>query len=181
MQSRVAVGAERAKGGELESAGERLPTENLEVHLDLALLGKLVLSLRRLGFEASDCEDAVQDALLELWRVRDRITPRSPGAWLYAVARRMVFAEEKSRRCDAGNLQALDPGTSVEVPPRESWIDFRRQVGHLNKVAAAAIWLRYAEGCELREIATRLGVSPANAKKLLQRGMARLRRLLRTH
>ncbi len=137
-----------------------------------------------LADQRSDVDDIVQETFVVAWRRRRdlRIVGSSALPWLLTTARFVAMNTNRQRR--AHRVDELDEHSGAD----EAWY---RQVSH-DEAVQQLRWVRAEiaaldspdrELCELcllqdrsyDEAAAMLGLSPANARKRIQRSRARLR------
>jgi len=137
-----------------------------------------------LADQRSDVDDIVQETFLVAWRRRKdiRIVGTSALPWLLTSARNIAMNTNRQRR--SHRVDEIDERTGAS----DAWY---RQVEH-DEAALQLRWVRTEiaaldspdrELCELcllqdrtyDEAAAMLGLSPANARKRIQRSRARLR------
>lgn len=173
------VGDEELVGA--AAAGDRRAFRALALRLTGPALG---LATRVLGDRAT-AEDAVQEALLRLWREAPRFDPGRgsfPGWW-----RRMLMNCALDRRRTIRAVVPLDEAAAVADPgptpetaaaqaARRSRID--AAMAALNPRQRAAIALFHGEGASMKEIAVALETTPKAVEGLLTRARAELARSL---
>lgn len=135
------------------------------------------------GCDAPD--DIVQDTLLRLWILRDRLDGyRSPEAVAMVTARHVAL--DAVRRIGARPSQALEDGLGAldDAPAADEMLDISLAEQHASQLLgsipdrqALVVKMRHADGLELDEIAEITGMSEGNVRTLLSRGRARLREL----
>lgn len=133
---------------------------------------------RRMGCNAHDAEDALQEALVELASVRD-VEPMAVGvrAWLCRAvrtrARSRLRSERRRRTRQAGAAvrEARDPAVS-RAALRE---DVEAALADLGADQREAVSLRYLHDLDYRDIALVLGISEAACRQRVHRGIERLR------
>ena len=144
------------------------------------------LALRRLAFvvlrDWAAADDAVQDALVRLFRVWSRPAPHER---LDAYVRRLVINEalrshRKRRRF------AQDPGTFDDAPEAPLvQLELRdalwKALGHLTAQQRAAIALRYLDELSEGEAAAAMNCPVGTVKSHTSRGLAALRRFAATY
>lgn len=144
-------------------------------------LGELVrlgaAALRALGRAHSDpeLEDALQSTYLLYLERRPSIA--NPPAWFAAVLRRKLCRALARRRRFLPFDEARGERSCAPSAP-ETRLVAEEILATLPPREAAALRYRHLAGCSVSEVAVRLGVTPANAKKILARTLARLRRRL---
>jgi RNA polymerase sigma-70 factor (ECF subfamily) len=137
---------------------------------------------------ASDAEDAMQDALLQTFRRADRI--REPGAfraWLYRTVKNACLMSRRRRVRQPPRLLSLDDDETLQIAapsrtPEDLAVaaDTRRRLVRafrlLPKRYRLIVFLRDLEGLSTEETAEVAGISADSVKQRLHRG----RRMLRT-
>ena len=143
------------------------------------VVARCAASIRGFGISASDpdFEDAVQSTYL-LW-IERQAGIENPVAWFVAVVRRKLVRAAVARRRELALDAALLHRLRGRDTPIVSRIAAQGAIRLLTPTAALALRLRYIDGCTVLEVATRMGISHANAKKILTRALARLRLRLR--
>lgn len=145
--------------------------------------------------------DLVQETFLHAYRAagRDPAAVEHPQAWLYRIATNAALsALRRKRRFDWLPLSAVEPeagASSSDRWQRPEIASLRGQDVAATVAERDAVWTVVAElpprwravlllqataGFEVREIATGLGISEANARKILFRAKERFRQLF-TH
>ncbi len=146
------------------------------------------------GAGAADAEDAMQEALVKVYRYASRI--REPGAfraWLYRTVKNACLIHRRRRAHAPSHLLSLDelvPGTAQSEPhdtgrgPEQLAIDAstrRRLKSALAGLPApyrTVVFLRDVEGLSTREVAEVVGISEDNVKTRLHRARLQLRKML---
>jgi RNA polymerase sigma-70 factor (ECF subfamily) len=139
--------------------------------------------LLKLTGKPHDAEDLTQETFIKAWQAIERFDPRfSFSTWLFTIARRTASNHFRSHRPVMDPAEA--PETADESDPaallaqdeekRELW----RLARALKPKQYQVLWLRYAEGFSIHEIARIVGVNPIHAKVLLHRGRTRLAKLM---
>jgi RNA polymerase sigma factor (sigma-70 family) len=133
-----------------------------------AVIGVLV----RRGADFAAAEDAVQDSLLEAWRVWPERPPRDPKGWLVAVAWRKFLdaaradASRRRREARAGTEPAPGPGTEADDT---LWLYFLCAHPSLTPASAVALTLRAVGGLTTRQIAEAYLVPEATMAQRISR------------
>jgi RNA polymerase sigma factor (sigma-70 family) len=116
-----------------------------------------------------DVEEAVQDALLILYRRLGALrTIATFSGWLFKIVRHACLRRLKRRRSDAlaeGNEEPLYDATDVEMR-----VDICRLIAKLPDTYREVVILRNIEGLSAEETAGELGISIEAAKSRLHRG-----------
>jgi len=140
----------------------------------------------RLGRRA-DAEELTQEAFVRAWRKLARYDVRWRfSTWLFTLAKRLAASHERARLLRLRRLAPIEDPHELAGPTPEPWSEAaRREEGaRLWSVAAAALtceqcsalWLRYAEGLEVEEIALVLAKRRGTVRGLLFRARAALAR-----
>lgn len=130
-------------------------------------------------------EEVVQDVFFLLSR-RAAVMVEHPGVvgWLHRTAFNTARAMGRRRRRHERKLvrfamEASRDGVAVgSMVSQEGWEDVDEAIDHLPQDERAVVVLRYFQDLEYAEIAERLGVSPAAARKRLSRALQRLQQTL---
>lgn len=163
----------RGLDGDGASQGELLSTLSRHLRAYFA---------RRLGHDAPDVEDLVQEALLAVHLKRDTYDRRQPFTpWAYGVARYKLldhFRRSGARREtpleDAGALFAAE-----EVSEREAQLDLERLMDGLPARQRALVRDVKLTGLSVEEASRRAGLSPGAAKVSVHRGVQAMARKVR--
>jgi RNA polymerase sigma factor (sigma-70 family) len=139
--------------------------------------------VRRLGLADEDASDAVQEAMLRLWReLESGAEIADPEAWSYRVLYRIGVDHHRFRRRLSSLVVRLTPGgrPAVESDPARCcetetvWL----AVDRLPKRQRAVLYLRYRSDLPYERIGRILGISAGAARGHASTGLATLRRLL---
>jgi RNA polymerase sigma-70 factor (ECF subfamily) len=147
-------------------------------------------ALRILG-NREDAEDAVQDALLRIWKHRRTYGNRSSiSTWIFRITYNASRAVKERRDRSGFWAQFLDhesppratPELEVQAEPQSPvGEDMARLLSLLPPVQAAALSLFYVEELEYKEIARVLKIPPGSVATAIHRGKQRLRAILMRH
>jgi len=139
---------------------------------------RLVAFLARRLADRADAEDVAQETFL---RAFDRLAGYDPGrpfaTWLFAIGKHVAanHAVARARREARDRGSVAEPaavGAAAEAGGgREVW---QRAAAVLSRDAYRALWLRYAQGLTVREIAGELRRSSVAIKVMLFRARRRL-------
>jgi RNA polymerase sigma-70 factor (ECF subfamily) len=134
----------------------------------------------RMGLSDDDAADAVQDAMLRVWR--ELISGKELmdlDAWAFRVTYRLAMDRHRLHKRVAGSLGKLLSGTVQIAPdPADSteadavW----RAVDRLPERQRAAVYLRYRADMAFEQIGLAMGISPVAARSHVSTALARLRR-----
>jgi RNA polymerase sigma-70 factor (ECF subfamily) len=129
---------------------------------------------RRLG-DAADAEDVAQETFLRAYDHLDRYDPARPFAtWLFAIGKNVAANHAVARtRRDAREheARAIDGAVDDSAATSDLW---QRAAEVLRPDGYRVLWLRYAQGLTVREIAGELGRSSVAIKVMLFRARRRL-------
>jgi len=136
---------------------------------------RLVAFLARRLADAADAEDVAQETFLRAYDHLGSYDAARPFAtWLFAIGKNVAanHAVARNRReardgRPAEAVPAVDDGAGA----RDVW---QRAAAVLRPDAYRALWLRYAQGASVREIATALGRSSVAIKVMLFRARRRM-------
>lgn len=150
--------------------------------------GGLVWSIaRRLTRNASEAEDAVQEAFLDIWKSAGKFdeTKSAEKTFVTMIARRRIIDRLRAskRRIDPSSLSTTDeemPSTnaSLDLEMQEEADRARRMMAELKDDERRVLELAVDHGLTQTEIANRTGLPIGTVKTHARRGMSRLRDLL---
>jgi RNA polymerase sigma-70 factor (ECF subfamily) len=135
---------------------------------------RLVAFLARRLTDAADAEDVAQETFLRAFDHLDRYDPARPfSTWLFAIGKNVAANHVIARsRRDARHHQGRPiDGAASDEPASDLW---QRAQAVLSPGAYRILWLRYAQGLTVREIATQLDRSSVAIKVTLFRARRRL-------
>lgn len=146
---------------------EALKIEKLLYHISYALLRN-----------ESDCEDAVQEALLRAWQKRD--TLRDMGAfrgWLCKiVANTCMELLRRKQRTHLSELPETLPAPQSDVTAHMAMMD---ALSELTPQMRVCVTLHYLDGWRVPEIAQMLDIPEGTVKTRLMHARKRMQTLLR--
>lgn len=193
LASRPAVQAPRESGVCLGGLDARSPDEVLVAaacagsHRAAALIvnrysARVRSSLRR-RIGPADVDDHVQDVFVRLFRLLPRLRdPRALRGFVAGVTLRMACTELRRRHRSRTSLtvtgEVPEAGARTEArvddgaPAREALWRFEAILEQLSPSSRRVFVLRYVEKLELTEVAARMGISLATAKRHLARSAA---------
>jgi len=134
---------------------------------------ELVAFLARRLTSAADAEDVAQETFL---RAYDHLASYDPGrpfaTWLYAIGKNVAANHAVARgRREARRLGAVDEAAVEDPAAGDVW---RRAAAVLSPTAYRVLWLRYAQGLTVGEIASEQRRSSVAIKVMLFRARRRL-------
>ena len=132
---------------------------------------------KRMGPDAKDLEDVVQETLIAIHERRASYDSRRPfTAWLHAIAKYKLA--DHFRRTKNGSTVPLDaieePDAADAFGPALAQLDLEALLSRLSPGQRDAIRLTRIEGFSVAEAAMRAGQSEANIKVSVHRGLKRL-------
>jgi len=146
--------------------------------------------------QRADAEDVTQETFVRALRAAPRYVPQGRfAAWLFRIAGNLIRAELRRRRVRGWLLGRSEPDAEAilaslpaprhfdaDGPLRDAEARALLALGlaRLPERQRLAVLLHHLEGLPVRDVAAALAVSEHAAESLLARGMAALRRHLRT-
>ena len=141
---------------------------------------RLVAFLTRRLADAAEAEDVAQETFLRAYDHLDRYDPaRQFSTWLFAIGKNVATNHAiAKRRRDARHENSRPAGADSPAPlatsaPATSDL-WQRAAAILSPAAYRVLWLRYAQGLTVREIATEIDRSSIAIKVMLFRARRRL-------
>jgi RNA polymerase sigma factor (sigma-70 family) len=122
--------------------------------------------------------EAMQYALLGMWRHVDKLNSKKAGGYIYRIALSASSKAWRNRIGKDGQLtgQALPQVTSNhKIYDREQLGLIRRAIAQLPAKQARAIVMRYLEQKDYQNIAEQLGCSQAGARSNVSKALAALK------
>lgn len=136
---------------------------------------RLVAFVARRLADAADAEDVAQETFLRAYDRLAHYDPSRPFAtWLFAIGKNVAANHAIARnRRDARDRDSLPADAAIGDDARASDL-WRRAQAILSPDAYRMLWLRYAQGLTVREIADELDRSSVAIKVMLFRARRRL-------
>jgi RNA polymerase sigma factor (sigma-70 family) len=152
---------------------------------------RMIRSVWRITRNAQDAEDAMQTALLVVWKRRDRVAKHpAPTALIlkicthtaHSVAQRRVRDHRRTEPPDGSN-DPVDRGRSpwMELARREVAGEILAAIHRLSRRQAVAVTLRVFEELSYEQIAAAMGCAEVTARKHVERALRQLRLVLAKH
>ena len=147
---------------------------------------RMMLTVWRVLGDADEAEDALQDALVRIWRTLSRIRAASNSHALilkicadsaYDRLRKRIRHRKRHQRVPA-ETASREPSPSTREEARETCSQIRDAIGHLSRNQAVAIVMRIVQRESYATIAAVLNCGEATARKHGARGRTHLQRLL---
>lgn len=130
--------------------------------------------------DEQDARELAQEAYLRLLRASQSKLINDPEAYLYRIARNLLYEWYTSLRPRNESLEESElPGPDLRV---EESVEIAQQIDQLNKVLTqlspkcrAVVLMHRRDGMTYAEIGAALGISSSMVKKYLSQGLARCR------
>jgi RNA polymerase sigma-70 factor (ECF subfamily) len=172
-------GSEADSDGQLAQALASRDPRALAALYDRYASFALAVALRILG-DRQEAEEAVQDAIWQIWTGRVRYDPLRGRfrTWVFMIARSRAL-DRLRRRASAlrpapERVEAHDPAPELELAR-----DVRESLAALGDDQREVIVLAFYDGLTHDEIAARLGNPVGTVKSRIRRGLIELRTALR--
>jgi len=135
---------------------------------------------RHLGLTDEQAADALQEAILRLWRELRRGTfIERPPAWLYRTVYRLAIEQHRWRRRVSLLLPRLAPHrTDYAGPESSDRLTVWAAVDGLPPRQRNVLYLHYVADLTFEQIAGVMGISPSATRTHASRGIATLRERL---
>lgn len=161
-----------------DAASHRALLEGLSRRLRAYFKGKLA----RIGRDAVEAEDLVQEAILAIHFKRHTYDPAEPlTPWVHAIARYKLVDFLRRTRTSLANVP-IDEADHIMAHDdnigAESTYDARRLMARLPKNMRCAIEAVKLEGQSIAEAADRCGISESAVKVNIHRGLKALAALI---
>jgi RNA polymerase sigma-70 factor, ECF subfamily len=138
--------------------------------------GRFFAVARRMLGDEAEAEDAVQTALLRIFRSAAEYRDEWRGStWLYRVLTNVCIDQWRKR--GRGRMEALGPDAQASAPPADR-VDVDRALARLAPEARAILLLCYVQELSYGEIARIRGISVNTVKTQLARAKRVMRRYL---
>lgn len=136
--------------------------------------------------EREDSRDVTQEALIRLWKHRDRVVPEAARSWLLTTTHRLCLDRLRHRKrwrettleAPGAEQPTAEAGPERQAAAFEAVGEVGRALGELGPQDRAVVVLREIEGLGYREIAESLDIPLGTLKARLHRARLRLRNQL---
>jgi RNA polymerase sigma-70 factor, ECF subfamily len=152
---------------------------------------RMIRSVWRITRNAQDAEDAMQNALMAIWKHQHRIRRHaSPQALILRICIDAAYDVARKRGRDRRRIEPNDPGDHLvdgarlpweELAQRELSVEILASIDRLSRCQAVAITLRVCEELPYEQIAAAMNCTEATARKHVERARAHLRVVLAKH
>ena len=145
--------------------------------------GFLTSVLWRLTGDKELFSEALQYAMLEMWRHVEKLNGKKAGAYIYRIA---LSANSKAWRNRIGkNGQLSNSQFDIAAEPQQKTDDaeltakVRKSIARLPAKQSAALVMRYLQQQDYDKIAQKLGCSQVSARSNVSKAVSALKRVLR--
>jgi RNA polymerase sigma-70 factor, ECF subfamily len=126
--------------------------------------------------------DAMQNALLQIWRYLDKLDGPYVATYLYRISKSSVSIARKNR---LGNQQEL-PGTLVDrqenpdntIDNQDLFVKVQKAMDHLPRRQHQVITMRYLQQFSYEDIARDLGIRESAARSMVSKALSRLKKTI---
>jgi RNA polymerase sigma-70 factor (ECF subfamily) len=132
---------------------------------------------RRIGGQAPDVEDLVQETLLAVYSRRATYDPAQPvTAWAHAIARYKLIDHYRRRKLRLHTpIEDVEDFLAADAPDPDAGFDVDRALAGLTPRQAGLVRDVKIKGLSLAEAGERAGMTPGAAKVGLHRALKALR------
>jgi len=134
-----------------------------------------------MGVQKATAEDIAQDAMLAALKSMHTYRGEAPfTAWVMRIAARLYFKRYAKEARTELMAEPVDPETPAGAGERDSQLrlDLDRALSHLSKGERTCVSLCHGAGMTHEEIAGVTGLPLGTVKSHVNRGLAKLRRLM---
>lgn len=152
---------------------------------------RMIRSVWWITRNAQDSEDAMQNALMAIWKHRHRISRHaSPQALILRICVDAACDVARRRGRDRRRIERRDPADQLvdgarlpweEIAQRELSIEIVAAISRLSRRQAVAITLRVLEELPYEQIAAAMKCTEATVRKHVERARGHLRVVLAKH
>lgn len=133
---------------------------------------QLVAFLARRLASPADADDVAQETFLRAYDHLDRYDVARPfQTWLFAIGKNVAANHAVAARRRAVREQAVGEPAAADAPDSDLW---ERAAQVLPPATYRMLWLRYAQGLSVQEVAAEMGRSAVAIKVMLFRARRRL-------
>lgn len=148
---------------------------------------QMMRSVWRITHNANDADDAFQEAIAQVWKIRQRIAQHAnPRALILRICtqtawdlvRRKLRNHRREESFDVAAVTASDVDVAALVLMDERREEMKAAIARLSEQQAIAITMRYLLDCSFEEIAQGMQCAEATARVHVSRGLGSLRHLI---
>ena len=149
---------------------------------------KMIRSIGRILSNRSDADDALQDALIKIWKRLNRIRVHAnPEALVLRICANSAYdvlrkqsREKKHIPLDGTSVKISDPEPSAieKIADWEARKEILEAISRLSRKQAELVIMRYVQGLSFNVIAQAQGCREVTARKHLERARIKLRERL---
>lgn len=139
---------------------------------------RMMIAAVRVTESEADAADAVQEAMIRLWRKRsDLASAENRIAYAVKVASHCAFDIVRSRHpADSINDINITATETDVIDERDTLANVLRYIDALPSPQREVLTMRHLEGMEINEIQEQLNLSAGNIRVILSRGRSALRK-----
>ena len=143
--------------------------------------------LMKQGFTDGECDDLVQEAMVNLWRKAESFDPAKAGVstWVFTIARNLGIDRRRrdgrsSATVELGDYDEVDPDPSAEqqMIVRQDEVYVREALSRLPAEQAMVIRMSFFGDNPQAEIARVLGIPLGTVKSRVRLALNRLRQIM---
>ena len=135
--------------------------------------------------DSDEAEDAVQDVLLKLWFLRDRLDQyRSVDALAIVITKHLCINRLRGIRIEKVDLEqgiSIGGGENPEMKLVEDMQEILEVIGTLPDLQQSILRMKHLEGFEVEEIARLTGSTPVAVRTNLSRARKRVKEQFMIH
>jgi RNA polymerase sigma-70 factor (ECF subfamily) len=149
---------------------------------------KMIRSIGRILSNRSDADDALQDALIKIWKRLNRIRAHAnPEALVLRICANSAYdvlrkqsRDKKHIPLNSTRAKVADPEPAAieKIADQETRKEILEAIGRLNRNQAEVVIMRFVQGLSFSVIAQAQGCREVTARKHLERARTKLRRHL---
>jgi RNA polymerase sigma factor (sigma-70 family) len=152
---------------------------------------RMIRSVWRITRDAQDAEDAMQTALMIIWKRRERVTRHAaPPALILKICVDAAYGIARRRACDHRRTEPPFHDNEPVDRARSPWLELAglemsdeilAAVRRLSRRQAVAVALRVFEELPYAQIAAAMDCAEVTARKHVERAFRQLRAVLAKH
>lgn len=152
------------------------------------LESRMVRSIGRIVRDVDEADDALQEALLTIWKKRQSIAAHpNPQALMLRICANAAYDTLRKARRTKGEIDLAeiehfpDPGLSADrdLETSRQFAEIINAIARLSRKQAAVVIMRFVQELSYDDIARAIGCTQATARKHIQRARTKLKKELR--